>query len=121
MKTYIMMNKSKTRVRIENDLLYSALSGEVGYIAEFKPILYKGTFLDKVKALFEGYVLVEVYYDVVWEDFPECIHSNYGWVYNKTTGVVTKVYSPFSKERLTASGFSPFHFHNGNYTTFRFY
>ena len=117
-----MMNKEKNRVRIDHDISPSVLSGHLDYTNSFKPLIYKGTFVDKCKAFLGDCTMVEVTMGNIWEDFPECIHGKYEWVLNKVTGMVTKVYNPSTKENSTNVDCSaPFHYQNGNYVTFYFY
>ncbi|AKO60937.1 hypothetical protein AXI76_gp036 [Pseudoalteromonas phage H101] len=93
MKTYIMMNKEKTRVRIEHDILPSVLSGRIDLIDEFKPITYEGNIIDKGKAIVGGYVLVEVELKHFTGEHFNYSCGNYVYLQRKSSGEVFRVWN----------------------------
>lgn len=92
MKNYIMMNKSKTRIRIEDKILDNVLSGMINYIGNtgFTPKTYENTFTNKVKAFFKGFVLVEYNTFLLW--FISYKEESV-LLRNKVTGEVFKVFT----------------------------
>ena len=96
---YIMYSKEGQCVRVENEKgTYVILSGELGAVTSFQPVMFKGSLVNKLDAWLYDLYLVKVKTNPVGT-YPRNV---YRWLQMKSTGKVYKVWGLNNREANTS-------------------
>ena len=113
MKTYIMMNKEKNRVRITSGIFDTLLSGSLDvemFHISFTPVKIDNSLVNKIKAWWKGLTVVEVSLKEFTDEHFHHYCGEYVYLQRKTTGEVYRIWNhscinkPTNQGTLTSYG-----------------